>query len=427
MQTEIEKNTQPDIPLTILYELVHNNLCMRGYVRTREKCPQCDQSFQLVHDKFLVCPACLQIPNRVYVEICWKGKQFKIFSDTDGRPLRTWEHANRILSEIRQRIDKHRFEPTDYQSSRYHKLQFKNYAQRWLDYCQSMADMGECSHLTLKNKRSMVKNHFAPFFKDLDIRDIRTGDIEDFALQLPSGLSPLTRHHLMTQLKSMFNWAKRRRDIKYLPEFPRCKQAKRQITWAGPEIQDRIIEHIPKQHQPIFIFMMRQGCRPGEARALMWSDINWHDRTVTIRRTYSDNILKETTKTDQERVIPLDDGIYAMLKPKKALGFVFVTKKGEPYKTRTTLNYAWDKACKLAGIDHITLYQGTRHSFASQAINKGVDLYRVQRFLGHTSPKTTQKYAHLDTDGLRVALRGEKVKEISTKVRTKLGTTQNDA
>jgi site-specific recombinase XerD len=44
-----------------------------------------------------------------------------------------------------------------------------------------------------------------------------------------------------------------------------------------------------------------------------------------------------------------------------------------------------------------------RHSFASLLINSGRTLYEVQRLLGHTQIKTTQRYAHLSEETLLAA------------------------
>jgi site-specific recombinase XerD len=44
-----------------------------------------------------------------------------------------------------------------------------------------------------------------------------------------------------------------------------------------------------------------------------------------------------------------------------------------------------------------------RHSFASFLVNAGRTLYEVQKILGHTQVKTTQRYAHLSQDTLRDA------------------------
>jgi site-specific recombinase XerD len=44
-----------------------------------------------------------------------------------------------------------------------------------------------------------------------------------------------------------------------------------------------------------------------------------------------------------------------------------------------------------------------RHSFASMAVNSGATLYVVQHLLGHASPQTTQRYAHLQDKTLLAA------------------------
>jgi len=44
-----------------------------------------------------------------------------------------------------------------------------------------------------------------------------------------------------------------------------------------------------------------------------------------------------------------------------------------------------------------------RHSFASFLVNSGRSLYEVQKILGHTQVKTTQRYAHLSQDSLVAA------------------------
>jgi site-specific recombinase XerD len=41
-----------------------------------------------------------------------------------------------------------------------------------------------------------------------------------------------------------------------------------------------------------------------------------------------------------------------------------------------------------------------RHSFASFVINSREDLYEVQKLLGHSNPRTTQRYAHLSRERL---------------------------
>lgn len=53
-----------------------------------------------------------------------------------------------------------------------------------------------------------------------------------------------------------------------------------------------------------------------------------------------------------------------------------------------------------AGIENLRIHD-LRHSFASLAVNAGATLYDVQHLLGHASPQTTQRYAHLTDERLR--------------------------
>ena len=71
-------------------------------------------------------------------------------------------------------------------------------------------------------------------------------------------------------------------------------------------------------------------------------------------------------------------------------------KTGKPY---VSIFGAWDTARKRAGLDEVRIHD-LRHSFASFLINSGRSLYEVQKILGHTQVKTTQRYAHLSQDTL---------------------------
>jgi site-specific recombinase XerD len=46
-------------------------------------------------------------------------------------------------------------------------------------------------------------------------------------------------------------------------------------------------------------------------------------------------------------------------------------------------------------------FHDLRHTFARRLVQEGVDLYKVQRLLGHKSPVMTQRYAHHYPESLR--------------------------
>ncbi len=68
------------------------------------------------------------------------------------------------------------------------------------------------------------------------------------------------------------------------------------------------------------------------------------------------------------------------------------------------LERALRRACKKAGITEFRFHD-LRHTFASQLVQLGVDLYTVQRLMGHKDGRMTQRYAHLSQEKLRGAVK----------------------
>ncbi|MFI2703458.1 tyrosine-type recombinase/integrase [Cellulosimicrobium composti] len=55
----------------------------------------------------------------------------------------------------------------------------------------------------------------------------------------------------------------------------------------------------------------------------------------------------------------------------------------------------WTRAVRAADVGHVRPHD-LRHTYASWLLQDGVPLARVGKLLGHVSPVTTQRYAHLD-------------------------------
>jgi integrase len=79
--------------------------------------------------------------------------------------------------------------------------------------------------------------------------------------------------------------------------------------------------------------------------------------------------------------------------------FVFTTSCGTRVDERNLLR-AFYSALKKAEISNFCFHD-LRHTFATRLAQAGVDLYKVQRVLGHKSPSMTQRYAHHSPESLR--------------------------
>ena len=61
---------------------------------------------------------------------------------------------------------------------------------------------------------------------------------------------------------------------------------------------------------------------------------------------------------------------------------------------------AFKKALTVAKIANFHFHD-LRHTFASRCVQVGIDLYTVQKLLGHKDGRMTQRYAHLSSEYLR--------------------------
>lgn len=149
------------------------------------------------------------------------------------------------------------------------------------------------------------------------------------------------------------------------------------------------------------------GMRLGEICALKWADIDWAQKTITVRRTVQriarvgaedgarTMLMLGTPKSlRSQRVIPVPDFVLAQLRMLQDAGTVYVFGQASAPAEPRTIQRRFQRltqALGLAGAHFHTL----RHTYATRLIEYGVDVKTVSVLLGHGSAKTTLDfYAH---------------------------------
>jgi integrase len=200
----------------------------------------------------------------------------------------------------------------------------------------------------------------------------------------------------------MMRWAWRNEDLSKVPPFPKLSYTLPEIEYLTLDQQESILNAISQGHRLIFEFMMEYGVRPGEARALQKDCLK--DGYVIIRRSFSENELRETTKTGRIRRYQITPYFQKVLDemPVNLSPFVFVREDGKPY-TGKNLNKIWHEACKKTGIN-IKMYNGVRHSLGCQLLDMGYDMDLVRDQLGHAKIEMTRRYAKRSKQTLADAL-----------------------
>lgn len=141
----------------------------------------------------------------------------------------------------------------------------------------------------------------------------------------------------------------------------------------------------------------------------MWDRVDFDNEIILISRTFSGNVLRDTTKTKTWRPLPMTVKIYDIIKSQKGRSssfFVFTNPDNNNKPYSKDINDIWRVARKKAGIS-ITLYKGTRHSYLTQKAKLGHDLHKLQAIAGHTLTRTTKKYIKMYTDALRSVMESD--------------------
>ena len=331
--------------------------------------------------------------NRWYIDLPWEGSRHRIYS-YQRVTFKQQDYAEDVLTIIRSEIASRSFDIRKYKKGA--QLTVRAYAQKWVD------SLG-LQPATIKDYRYSIRNFIGPFFKDLDVRDVRHHHLMEFKTWLSEKRAPKGVYNVMGCLKTMLTYAWRNGDIPIVPPFPRLEYTKPPIKWLDEQTQFSVIGAIPKVDRHIFWFMAWYGVRPSEARALQKSDLQ--DNHITITHSFSLDKLVNTTKTHKVKVLPrlnVFDSMMAEM-PKRLSPFVFTRSwDGMPY-TQKNLNRLWNEACKKVGVT-INLYNGLKHSLGMHLLEKGVSKEMVQKIYGHSRPDMTDRYCEYQTKQMQVAL-----------------------
>mgnify|MGYP002621734137 CR=1 FL=1 len=206
------------------------------------------------------------------------------------------------------------------------------------------------------------------------------------------GNSNATINRKLAALSKLLKKAHRMGELRSLPEFTRLKERAGRIRFLEQEEEDALFAAIRARSDDYYrlaVFLVDTGARLGEAIGLRWNDIGAAQATFWI------------TKSGKSRTIPLTRRAGEALrasKPARAGPFLHVRQ----HRFRAVWHAAKGD-CGLGGdadvVPHIL-----RHTCASRLVRGGIDLRRVQMWLGHQTLQMTMRYAHLATRDLEACL-----------------------
>jgi integrase len=278
-------------------------------------------------------------------------------------------------------------------------------------------------HTTIREKRYHLDGHLLPFFGATRLDRIDKLSIDRFVaatlektkgkrpedrtsrngtLDAPRPLSLKRVKNILATLRKVLVTASEWGVLETRPKFPRIKTPEPSFDFYYADEAVALIGAARNtEERALLHFALHTGARAGEQIALEWGDIDFHSKVVILRRSSTDGVTVETTKSGKGRRVPLSEGLIASLKTiRHAKGLlVFSNADGSPL-TLWQLHDRLASAARRAGL-RLLRWHDLRHSYASILTIAGTPLVQVKEWLGHSSITMTMRYAHLAPGGGR--------------------------
>lgn len=258
-----------------------------------------------------------------------------------------------------------------------------------------------------RKERARVLGLFVGRYGARPVSEMIGADLVEFLNAHPGCAARWTRKRWIATVKRPFNYAAR---LGLIPGCPfagvSAPKGRRGRDVSPAEFQAMLRAATPAFRR-VLIFLRWSGARPGELRALEWSQVRELARAIV----QGEHKTADTLTDSRPRRIQLNRVLVKLLawirrhQPKG--GPVFRNSYGGRWLTHALCkNLATIR--RKAGLDASVKNYGCRHAYATGAILNGVDIATLAELLGHASIKTTEWYLHLAGKSDHLAMASER-------------------
>jgi integrase len=205
-------------------------------------------------------------------------------------------------------------------------------------------------------------------------------------LRKTRGVGDATINRYLAFVSGTLRWAVKRRMLPGMPDVPWQREDGRRLLWLTQEEEDALCSALVQHGWPDTALIVRvlvaTGMRWGELARLKVSEIE------------DDWLRLWQTKSNRPRSVPIEPLLAKQLRE-------LVATKGVP--AHSTVRYQFKTALKSAGGNPALCIHSLRHTTATRHVEAGTPMNVVMELLGHSSIKTTMRYAHLNNNALAEA------------------------
>lgn len=273
---------------------------------------------------------------------------------------------------------------------------------------------------TIRNYRERYYRNISPTIGNKRMIDVRPIECQNILNQMVEEYAGSTIYQALTTMATIFKAAVDNELLKKTPVNGTVKLPKpveNKVRFLTIEEQQLFLKTCKgTSHYNQYKLIFETGLRTSELIGLKWSDIDWNNRLIHVRRNLEYRhsrgvwLWGPTKSKSGMRDIPMTDSVYEMLffmnqaklnlkkdTPDEFRDIVFLNRKGLPTK-----NSAYDthiyKICEKCGMRTFSMHT-IRHTFATRCVESGMNFKTLQTILGHSQlSMTMDRYAHVTTD-----------------------------
>ena len=352
----------------------------------------------------------------------WEGRYTAGHDSETGKPIYR-NVLGRTQSEVKEKLKTAIKATQSLDSSKTGQYTLGQWMDVWYENYAKIK-VRPSSHQTYKG---YIENHIKPNIGDIPLEKLTTLDLQRLYKTLlangrvdrleskgqPKGLSPKTVRNIHQILSSALKLAQEQRIILTNPAegcaLPKVEHREMK-TLPVEQLQSFLREAKDSGVFELYYLELATGLRRGELLGLKWEDIDLEHGDLRVRRQIArinGKVVEAPLKTKNAyRTLPLaEDTISILNEQKKKVGsspWVFPSATGGPISPDSVLHML-HRVLKRAGLPQVRFHD-LRHTFATLALQNGVDIKTVSGMLGHFSAGfTLDTYAHVTTSAQKAA------------------------